>query len=73
MGCDRFAEDTDQELTDFYSINKRGKGLILQVVIKEKKTTSENIHWMNSNLKINMKFGSWDGVQQKIIIHHLLF
>jgi hypothetical protein len=25
MGCERFAEDTGQELTDFYFINKRGK------------------------------------------------
>ena len=39
MGCERFAEDTDQELTDFYSIDKTGKVLILQVV-KKKKTTS---------------------------------
>ena len=27
MGCERFAEDTGQELTDFYSNNKRGKGI----------------------------------------------
>ena len=38
MGCERFAEDTDQELTDFYSIDKTGKVLILQVV-KKKKTS----------------------------------
>ena len=27
MGCERFAEDTDQELTDFYSIDKRSKNI----------------------------------------------
>ena len=27
MGSERFAEDTGQELTDFYSIDKRGKGI----------------------------------------------
>ena len=27
MGCEIFAEDTGQELTDFYSIDKRGKDI----------------------------------------------
>ena len=42
MGCERFAEDTGQELTDFYSIDKRGKGIDpASGDKKKKKTTSE--------------------------------
>ena len=41
MGCERFAEDTGQELTNFYSIDKRGKGIDPASGNKKKKKTSE--------------------------------
>ena len=59
MGCvERFAKDTGQELTDFYSIDKRSKNIDPASGEKKKKQLQQNIHQMNSNLKNNMKFGS---------------
>ena len=40
MGCERFAEDSGQELTDFYSIYKRGKSI--NPAIGEKKEKENN-------------------------------
>ena len=41
MGCERFAEDSGQELTDFYSIDKRGKSIDPESGEKKiRKTTS---------------------------------
>ena len=47
MGCERFADDTGQKLTDFYSIDKRGKGIDPANGDKKKRKTNSGKYSSN--------------------------
>ena len=72
MGCERFAEDTGQELTDFYSIDKRGKDIDpASGDKKKKKTTSEKystneLQFVDQHEIWKLRHGSTENVAGKL-------
>ena len=58
IGCERFAEDTGQELTDFYSIDKRGKGIDPASGSKKKRKTISGKNSSNE-LQLNDQHEIW--------------
>ena len=60
MGCERFAEDTGQELTDFYSIDKRGKGIDpASVGGNKKKKKTNSAKYLPNDLQFEDQHGVW--------------
>lgn len=58
MGCERFAEDTGQELINFYSIDKRGKGIDPANRDKKKRKTISN-NFSSNELQIEDQHEIW--------------